>query len=188
MVVDVVGVREPFSGPRTNRRSGGGGIRTRETSKTPTSFQDWRLQPDSATPPATYECRPLRSVRDPVSAHLRSDAEAPDCRTAARQLDCCSVLAGWVSQLEASPSLVYGAGLLIPLGQLAPRGFESLSLRSKPQVSGLLSDTRHKRQPTCPIVLNVILNVIGWAPGGRLHLRRSRCAPTAAASAEQCDR
>ncbi len=31
--------------------------------------------------------------------------------------------------VEASPSLVYGAGLLIPLGVQPPRGFESLSLR-----------------------------------------------------------
>jgi hypothetical protein len=34
---------------------------------------------------------------------------------------------------EASPSLVYGAGLLIPLGLLGPRGFKSLSLRSRCQ-------------------------------------------------------
>jgi hypothetical protein len=32
-------------------------------------------------------------------------------------------------RLEASPSLVYGAGLLIPLGLSGPRGFKSLSLR-----------------------------------------------------------
>ncbi len=32
-------------------------------------------------------------------------------------------------RLEASPSLVYGAGLLIPLGRFGPRGFESLCLR-----------------------------------------------------------
>ena len=36
-------------------------------------------------------------------------------------------------RLEASPSLVYGAGLLIPLGLSGPRGFKSLSLRGTRQ-------------------------------------------------------
>lgn len=38
-------------------------------------------------------------------------------------------LNGGSTVVEASPSLVYGAGLLIPLGVQPPRGFESLSLR-----------------------------------------------------------
>jgi hypothetical protein len=46
--------------------------------------------------------------------------------------------------------------LLIPLGQLAPRGFESLSLRSKPQVSGLPSHYATRAEPTCPVGSNVI--------------------------------
>ena len=62
---------------------------------------------------------------------------------------------------EASPSLVYGAGLLIPLSACRSRGFKSLSLRSNTQVSAHepLTAMRHARA-AWPTGHNVVRDVI----------------------------
>jgi hypothetical protein len=94
--------RQVRGGPSTaGRLRGGGGIRTHETAEPPTGFQDQRLQPDSATPPG----RPsVGAVRSPARAGAPA---AGGCRRAATL----------GARQEASPSLVYGAGLLIPFGR-----------------------------------------------------------------------
>ena len=53
---------------------------------------------------------------------------------------------GTASTQEASPSQVYGAGLLIPLGVLPPRAFESLRLRhiARSLGSGAREDRRER--------------------------------------------
>jgi hypothetical protein len=83
-------------------QSGGGGIRTLGYAGRITSFQDWRLQPDSATPPGA----PSLTAADRAGSRGQEVADTLASVVGSRS----------PRQEEASPSPVYGASLLMTFG------------------------------------------------------------------------